>query len=160
MGKGSLFAEGTTVSPEKTRAEIETVLNRYGAEGFGYYTEARRARIQFKAKGRQIRFDLQLPDPSSKAFWQKPGNAWGRRTDAQAQAAWEAEVRRLWRALLLAIKAKLELVTSGISVFEEEFLAHIVMPDGRTVGEHALPAVARAYELGQAVALLPAGDDL
>jgi hypothetical protein len=157
VAKGSLFAEGTTVSPEKTRAEIETVLGRYGAEGFGYYTEARRARIEFKAKGRLIRFDLRLPDPGDKRFWAASRYPY-RRSEAQAQAAWEAEVRRLWRALLLAIKAKLELVTSGISVFEEEFLAHIVMPDNRTVGEHALPAIARAYELGHVVGLLPAGD--
>jgi hypothetical protein len=64
-------------------------------------------------------------------------------------------VRRLWRALLLAIKAKLEVVESGLAIFEEEFLSNIVMPDGCTVGEHARPWIAEAYETGRVKGLLP-----
>lgn len=156
------FATGTTVSPEKTRAEIETTLNRYGATGFAYMTQdgengAKRARLEFIANGRRVRFDLMLPPRNEKRFTRHPKYSWQTRTDAQALAAWEAETRRLWRALLLAIKAKLEVVQSGLAIFEEEFLANIVMPDGRTVGEHAMPAIAESYRTGQAVALLPAG---
>jgi hypothetical protein len=141
------FASGTKVAPEKTRMEIEAVLIRYGATGFGYMTQdaedgALRARIQFMAHARMIRFDLNLPARSAK-FRSENNHA--------------AEVRRLWRALLLAIKAKLELVNSGIGLFESEFMAHIVMPDGKTVGEHAIPAIAQAYATGKPVALLGTG---
>jgi hypothetical protein len=55
----------------------------------------------------------------------------------------------------LVIKAKLEAVESGIACFEEEFMAHIVLPDGRTVGEHVIPGIAQAYETGNVPALLP-----
>ena len=41
--------------------------------------------------------------------------------------------RQRWRALNLAIKAKLEAVESGIVTFDQEFLAHIVGPSGQTV---------------------------
>jgi hypothetical protein len=158
------YAAGTTVPAEKTRGEIETVLTRYGAKGFAYATQegqngASRARIEFIANERRVRFDLSLPAMTDKRFrytaagrWRYPGN----RADAQARADWEAETRRLWRALLLAIKAKLEVVQSGLAIFEEEFLANIVMPDGRTVGEHAMPAIAESYRRGGVVALLPA----
>lgn len=151
------YATGTTVSPEKSRWEIEATLKRYGAEGFAYASEARRARIEFIAKKRRVRFDVAFPDPKEKRFlYPFKKRSWVRASDAGAAEAWEAEVRRLWRALLLAIKAKLEVVESGMAIFEEEFLANIVMPDGRTVGEHVAPRIAQAYEQGRAIALLPA----
>jgi hypothetical protein len=56
----------------------------------------------------------------------------------------------------LVIKAKLEAVASGITTFEDEFLAHIVMPDGQTVATHIKPRIAQAYETGSMQALLPA----
>ncbi len=44
--------------------------------------------------------------------------------------------RSRWRALLLAIKAKFEVVDAGISVFAREFLAYIVDPSsGQTIGD-------------------------
>jgi len=63
--------------------------------------------------------------------------------------------RQKWRALALVIKAKLEAVESGISVFEDEFMAAIVMPNGRTVSEEIRPRIAAAYESGNMPALLP-----
>ena len=58
------YADATEVSVEKSRAEIEKTLTRYGATAFAYAWEGGRAVIQFQAKGRRIRFDLPLPDPS------------------------------------------------------------------------------------------------
>lgn len=34
-------------------------------------------------------------------------------------------------------------------------MAHIVMPDGKTVSEHARPMIASAYESGRMTPLLP-----
>ena len=51
-------------------------------------------------------------------------------------------------------KAKLEAVESGIATFEEEFMAHIVMPNGKTVGEMALPLIESAYKTNKHVPLL------
>lgn len=49
----------------------------------------------------------------------------------------------------LIIKAKLVAIDSGITEFETEFLAHIVLPSGETVGGWVLPQVERAYEVGE-----------
>lgn len=152
--KHQAFAAGTTVSPEKTRAEIETLLMRYGAKGFRYTVGEKGASIEFLAHERLVRFRLVYPDPSEKRFRIRAGG-WQSRTPAQQLAAWEAEIRLLWRSLFLAIKAKLELVRSGITVFEEEFLAHVVMPDGMTFGQHITPRIAEAYASGSVRALLP-----
>lgn len=137
------FAQGTDVSVEKSRAEIERLLSRYGANKFAYMADDTRAVIAFQAQGRNIRFALTLP---SKKMFERTAVRKAVRSQDDQYRAWEAECRRLWRALALVIKAKLEAVNAGITVFEDEFMAHIVMPDGMTVGDHVRPSIAAAYE--------------
>jgi hypothetical protein len=147
------YAPKTTVSSEKSRNEIERTLQRYGASKFMYGTEDGRAIIVFEMKDRRIRFDLPMPDRESRQFTRTPTGL--QRTPSAASQAWEQACRQRWRALALGIKAKLELIESGITVFEEEFLAHIVLPNSMTVGQWMLPQVAEVYERGDMPAMLP-----
>lgn len=143
----SQYAENTSVSAERSRGEIERILQRYGANQFMYGWEEARAMVQFRANGRLIRFLLEMPDRSDREFTHTPTRG-TRRTEVQALAQWEQATRQRWRALALVIKAKLEAVEAGITEFEAEFLAQIVLPDGSTVGQWAIPQVATAYDLG------------
>src|SRR5689334_2029476 len=107
------YAQGTQVGSDRSRSEIERTLQRYGATSFAYGWHQTSAIIAFEAKGRRIRFELPLPDRASKAFMRTPT---GKPRSSQAAAdAYEQAVRQKWRALALAIKAKLEAVESGIS---------------------------------------------
>lgn len=140
------YAEGTSVTPERSQMEISTLLRRYGAEGFQYGWEGDRAAVGFKAHGRMIRFILELPGEGDPEFWRTPT---GLRRDARAAAsAYDGEIRRRWRALALAIKAKLEAVSTGIASFEDEFLAYTVLPDGTTVAEHVHAEIEAAWRSG------------
>lgn len=150
----SQYASKTDVPSDKSRAEIEHTLRRYGADGFMYGWESGRAVVAFQMQGRRVRFDLPMPDPNDKAFTLTPAKK-QRRSKAQQEAAYEQAVRQRWRALALVIKAKLEAVESGITEFEDEFLAHIALPDGQTVSSWMRPQIARAYETGRMPALLP-----
>lgn len=132
------YAENTSVSVEKSRAEIETILTRYGANRFAYMSDPEMAVVMFEARGRSVRFHLPLPDRNDKKFLTTPSGK-VRRTPADAYKAWEQACRTRWRALCLCIKAKLEAVESGITTFEHEFLAHFVTFDGRTVGDAIIP---------------------
>ncbi len=146
------YAEKTSVSSEKSRMEIERTLMRYGATAFMYGTQATAAMIAFEVENRRLKFELPLPDRED--FQRTPANqTW--RTEEGTDKAWEQGCRQRWRALALVIKAKLEAVETGITEFEEEFLAHIVLPDGKTVGQFVLPQVAIAYETGQMPPMLP-----
>lgn len=147
------FAENTVVSPERSRAEIETLLKRYGATAFGYAADAASAMVQFRKADRIVRFTIPMPKPEEARA--TPAGRW-RRADKVPEVLAQSK-RQRWRALLLVIKAKLEAVETGITTFEQEFLAHIVLPDGKTVGAHVLPAVTAAYESGKMPkGLLPA----
>ena len=131
----SKYATGSEVPANRSRGEMEQVLKTHGARGFGYGWTQEFDRVEFLWHDRQIRFVL--PRPKLDAFGRTPkGRA---RTERDRQLAFEAEDRRRWRALLLVIRAKLEAVETGIAVFEEEFLAHIVMPNDQTIGEILLP---------------------
>lgn len=147
------FAQHTDVSVEKSRAEIETILTRYGASHFAYMTGPGTAIIAFQAKDRRVRFDLPLPDRAAKEY-DRDGRG-SVRTPDKRYAAWEQNCRQAWRALALVIKAKLEAVESGITEFENEFMAHIVMPDGLTAAQHVRPWIASAYQGGDTPPLLP-----
>lgn len=130
------YAEYTKVPVEQTRAEIERTLKRYGADRFAYFSSDMQAMIVFEAHQRRIQFNLPLP---------------GEKADKNGRLT-----RQKWRALGLCIKAKLESVDSKIETFEEAFLAHVVMPDGKTVAEHTAKNIEQAYSGGSMVPLLPA----
>lgn len=116
---------------------------RYGASHFAYTTMPEGAVVQFVFNGKRIRFLVPMPGRP------KP-DEYG--ADAK-ERRWEKSQRQKWRALTLVIKAKLEAVASGICTFEEEFLAHIVLPSGETVGKQMIPRIDEAYRTGKVPAL-------
>lgn len=146
----SRFAENTSVPADRSRAEIERTLQRYGADQFLYGWDADTAVLRFRMHDRQIAFRIAMPDKNEFALTDRGR----RRVDTQVIAAWEQATRQRWRALALVVKAKLEAVESGITDFESEFLAHIVLPDGNTFGEWAAPQIAAAYDDGAMPKLL------
>lgn len=147
------FAENTSVSVERSRAEIESLIVRYGATSTAFMNAPGRALIMFEAQHRKIVFELPLPAKDEKKF-QRDGRGNLRSAD-KLHEVWEQACRQRWRALALVIKAKLEAVESGITTFEDEFLAHIMMPDGKTVGDHVKPSIETWYSGGNMLPLLP-----
>lgn len=154
------YAAQTDVPVLKTRMEIEALAAKHGAGQFFSLTEERQAMIGFTLDSRQVRFELDLPDAKSPKFTEcKRGSTLWLREPSAAQKLWEQECRSLWRALLLVIKAKLEAVAIGISTFEREFMANIVMTNGQLVHELVGPRIAKAYETSETMPLLPAPDE-
>lgn len=130
------YAEGTTVSTISSRLEIEKVILKYAGQRaeFAYMQRDGAADIVFAAHNRRVRFTLPLPTMEEAKKGAMGKRDWGQVQDVGRRQAWvERESMRRWRCLVLAIKAKLEVVESGIATFEEEFLAHIVNPAGITV---------------------------
>lgn len=139
------YAAETSVSSERSRAEIERTLSRYGARSFMYGYDSTCAIIVFETDDRRVRFVLPMPDREDKQFKWTSHKPPRRRTVNQQEEAYEQAVRQRWRALNLVIKAKLEAVESGITTFDLEFMAQLVMPDDRTVADHVHPKIVQAY---------------
>lgn len=139
------YAKNTSVPVERSRAEIERTLIRYGAESFFYGRSPKGSGIGFSYKGRMIR--ISIPMPARDDY----------RPTQVGETKWKQEHRRLWRVLLLGLKAKLELVDSGLISFEDEFLAQTCLPTGETVSDYAQPKIQEMIETGQMPKLLPEG---
>jgi len=140
------YAEGTSVTVEKTRSEIDTLLGKHGASQRGVMTDdAGRAVVAFVIGGRHYRLDVPMPNPGDfpdpkKRGWEttldtpRGWDGWGSERRAQwVRVEMDQRCRERWRAVLLMLKAKLELVRLGISTVEREFLADLVLPSGKTV---------------------------
>lgn len=145
------YAQHTEVSVDRSKAEIERILMRYGATAFGAMRQGDEAAVVFVVNGKRLRFMLPLPTEEDVSYTPTGRVRRGKIVNEER----ERETRRRWRALALDIKAKLEAVETGITVFEQEFLPHIVLPNGQTVAEAVLPAVEESYRTGKVVALLP-----
>lgn len=148
------YAAQTSVSVEKSKAEIERLLLRNGADQTLFHQDRQGSMIQFEIGNRILRFTLPLPSRDGKEFRYTPSKK-RRRTDAQTFDAWEQACRQRWRALLLIIKAKFEAISAGILTFDEVFLAHILLPTKQTVGEFFVPQIEAVYTDGAQPLMLP-----
>lgn len=146
------YARTTTVTVASSRAELENILERYGADRFAYSTEAGRVQIAFRIKGTFVRMDLPMPLLEDREFALTATRQI--RSEGSRREAWDQACRQRWRALVLVVKAKLEAVEVGISTLEREFLADTLLPDGSTFGEWAIPQVQNAYLTGTMPPLL------
>lgn len=124
------YASKTSVPVDRSRSEIERLLERYGASEFASGWNGTHEVIGFSYNGIPIR--IRIP-----------------------KAEEPQERRQRWRALKLVVNAKLESVESGIATFEEEFLAWVVTPTGMTIGDHIMPRLAHIAEAGLSPKLLP-----
>ncbi len=140
------YAEGTSVPVERSKQQIEAMLKKYGATQtmFAEDSQAGQVVIQFVANQRSVRFRLTLPDKNSEQYTEQRYY----RGRTVLVASYDADCRQKWRALWLCIKGKFEAVENGISIFEDEFLANIVIGGRTTVSDIVRPKIAESYERG------------
>lgn len=139
------YAENTKVPVSQSQNEIKRTLEKYSATGFAFGEQGSIHVVMFEMKNRRVKFILPVPQEGVT----KDSKGWRMGKDAC-----EKEIRRRWRCLLIAIKSKLECIESGISSFEDEFLANIVLPNGMTVGQEMLPQINASYRDGKMPPLL------
>lgn len=152
----TLYAKNTNVSVSASKQEIDKILARYRAERRGVMEEPGRALVIFEREGRRVQMEMFLPHPDGEEFKRKR-SSYGREAGEFDPERHEQACRQKWRALGLVLKAKLEAVESGITTFETEFLAHIMLPGGGTVGKWFKPQLEQSYKNGKMPPLLGSG---
>ena len=143
------YASGTEVSSSRSKVEIEKLLTNYGASKFGVMWDAQEniAAVVFQIEGKHYKMVIRLPDPEDDDIRLTPT---GRERHPEIVAeAWEKECRRHWRALAISLKGKLVAVDEGISTVEVEFMAYLVLPNGKTMAEEYIPQIEAAYSAGK-----------
>jgi hypothetical protein len=123
------YAAGTRVEVNRSRDELEGLLDRVGADSVATMRDSTAAAVAFRLTGRN--YILRLPFPSDEEILARRRVTKGQMENARAQAN-----RERWRALVLLCKAKIVAIDAGVTTPEAEFLAHAMLPSGQTLGEH------------------------
>lgn len=129
------YAKDTDVTVDKSLTDLRKVVQRYGANEFGFFDGESAGGVMFSLKGIRIKIAMKLP---AAADYRKnrTGAVMG---TTQAKQAHEKAIRQRWRALVLVVTAKLEAVESRIETVEQAFMPYLLLPDGKTtVGEAVL----------------------
>jgi hypothetical protein len=149
----SQYASGTDVTIGRSIQELEKLVGKHGATGFGYGRDdnEQRTRVVFRIADRMVRFEVQSPDWHD--FISTPTGL--RRSQGAAEKLAGNEEKRRWRALVLVVKALLVAITDGVITLSDAFLPYTLLPSGATVGEWAAPQLDTAYATAAMPALLP-----
>ncbi len=130
------YARDTLVSTTRSKEEIERTLKRFGANDVLCVEWRGKAAVLFEFNGKRVRIDTVLPTEVKTPKGRRP-----RRYDQ----ALEQAGRQIWRALLVTIKGQMTAVEAGIKSFEAAFIGDILLPDGKTVAEWAVPQLEQTY---------------
>ena len=150
------YAKETRVSVDKSKAEIQRTLTRWGASAFMYAEGGDDVMIAFKYQGLTARFTLPMPDRNDPAIVFTAVNH-DKRTNEAQEKVYQQFVRQRWRGLLLILKAKLEAIELGIMRFDQEFLPYFVLPSGVTVTDQLMPQIYQPLDGGSEFPMLPHG---
>jgi len=64
-----LYAQDTQVPVDRSKAEVERMLSRYGASAFASGWQGGKATLLFEANGRRIRFEIPMPTEREYGIW-------------------------------------------------------------------------------------------
>ena len=110
----SKYAATTKVPVERSRAEIEKTLERYGATKTFFAKDPEAFHVGFQLGGRSVQLKVPIYDNDRKN-------------------------RQAMRVLLLWIKGRLEIIEAGFSTIDREFLHDILLASGQKVGDLVVP---------------------
>ena len=147
------FAANTNVSVKSSMAEIEDLMERFGAKTFIRHIDPDTGRTAFGFEIRGHPFRVEVPKPDRKRIREEsrryiPEN----RMDKKV----EQERMRLWRVVVHQIKAMLVAVDEGMLTFEQAMMNYHVLPGGKTVQETFGERVEELYRGDLLPLLLPA----
>jgi hypothetical protein len=125
------YAKGTSVTVGKSMEAIRKILMGNKATAVGVFESAQAGAIQFYFEGIPFKYVVKYPVIAEKEVCYTKGNQ--RRTDAQKLKYIENEKRRLWRCLVLFIKAAIEAHNQGISDLKKTLVASMLLPSGETM---------------------------
>jgi hypothetical protein len=127
------YAEGTTVSVEKSQGDIAGILRSHGVQRQAWASTPEGDTLTFELGDNRYLF--RIPRPT----WDDiRGRFVNTKTEAQKQVAVDAEWRRRWRAQVLLLKAKLEFADGETSTVVRELLPYALLEDGITTVEEAI----------------------
>lgn len=140
--------EGSQVDPEKSKSQMQKLLQKYGADPVQWTQSGDNIVLRFgirvEVKGVIKDLAIELAPPR----FEKKVKQWNKSKSAYDHA-FVPDTKRGLRLLYFYLKSKLEAIGFGLVDAEKEFLSQIVvqLPEGpRTVGQLLEPIMAKGLE--------------
>ena len=130
----------TATSGEKALGEIQKLLRAFGCSKFGSMVDdgAGELLVQFEYRGRMVSVKASTKGYAAAYLKEKPYSSRMRCTRQQHEAkAMDIASVAVYSILRDWIKGQIMAIETGILSFEGAFLGQIMLPNGRTVLEHA-----------------------
>lgn len=125
------YAKNTTVPIDRSMVQIRRLLTKGGSDGVAIATTNDGACVQFIYEKMPYKFHVKYPTYRDDNI--KYTNTGRVRTDIQMDREIESEVRRLWRALHLYVKAAIEAHDNGIIDLKRSLMGNLQINGGMTV---------------------------
>lgn len=129
-----------TAAGEKALEDIRKTLRAFGCNKFGYFIDDddRSVMIQFEYRGRQVSMRASVAGYAAMWLREHPHISRMRSTLAEHQKrATEVANVAVFSILRDQVKGSVAAVETGVLSFDAAFMGHLVLPNGRTVIEHA-----------------------
>lgn len=127
MGK---YAAKTSTSVRDSVSELERILDRWGCDNFALMKGEDEHKVGFR---------FQIGDMAPSMV----------RVTLPLHCLDDQGIRVAWRALVMVVKAKFAAIDAGITSFDREFMPDLVLADGSTVGQNALPQIEESRTQGR-----------
>jgi hypothetical protein len=130
-------------SGDKALGEIQKVLQHFGCSKFGIMTDWDEGvlLIQFEHSGRKVSFPASFKGYAAAWLKEKPYNSNYRYARLEREKkALEVGSTAVYSILRDWIKAQVTAIETGIISFDEVFMAHVILPNGQRMIEHAKAA--------------------
>lgn len=130
----------SSTSGERALGEIQKLLRGFGCTKFGSMTddEAGEILVQFEHRGRPVSVKASINGYAQAWLRENPLTARSRTTKSEHQRkAMEIASVAVYSILRDWIKGQVTAIETGILSFEGAFLGQMMLPNGKTVLEHA-----------------------
>lgn len=143
------YAENTQVPIERSRAEIESTLRKFGARKIMTLLddELNTSLVGFEINNISYKIKIPMPDPNDPDFRKTPTGR-RRKSTQTVNNEYIQEAKRRWRSLQIYIKAILIASDDKIIQLETMLMPFIILPDGLTVSETIIPQLEKAFKDG------------
>lgn len=137
-------SSNTSTPTGRSQAELERILRRYGASGFGVQSDyaAHIIRVIFRVPDVPghpttvpVRLEVNIETVARALGYGKPRASWDKTWKKLSESQWEQAERVAWRHLIVWVDAALSAATAGLQPISEAFLAHTLVdgPNGKSI---------------------------
>lgn len=138
----SLPYENSTAG-DKAIGEMQKILRTFGCQKFGYMLDDAEGSllVQFEYRGRQVSVKASMKGYAAAWLKEHPHTSRMRKTKAQHESeALDVASVAVFSILRDWIKGQIVAIETGVLSFEGAFLGQIMLPNGKTILEHASEA--------------------